>query len=111
MTGSQKIFLGIGGVVIIGLSLLIYQQMMRSDVPIESTENNVLLQEKSVIEEKPSPVIAVPSTPDAITNDILKEVETDNSTLNEEELETTSAIEAEASVVSDFETVYDANEN
>ena len=111
MTGLQKIFLGIGGVAIIGLGVVVYRQMSGSIVPAQTTTKGTSVPEQQVSKEAVTQVTTVPSTPEAVADDILREVDADNSVLNEEELGASSAIEAEGSVVSDFGTVYDANEN
>ncbi len=110
MTRLQKIFFGIGIVIVIGLSVFVFRQMSNQPSPSKNITPNVSTQEP-VKNMKPSDAVLVPSTPDTVTDDILKEIDTDNSALNEEELGATSAIEAEGSVVSDFGTTYDANQN
>ena len=115
MTGLQKLFFGIGLLAIAGLGVLVYQQLATPVAVAPST--NVMERgnrpdvAKQDAEMAPVASSPVPETPDAIADDIGKEIDEDNSLLSEEELGETSAIEEEGNVVSDFGTVYDENEN
>ena len=115
MTGLQKLFFGIGLLAIVGLGVLVYQQFATpvavapsASVMEQGNRPDALQQDGEMIPPALSPV---PETPDAIADDIGKEIDEDNSLLSEEELGETSEIEEEGSVVSDFGTVYDENEN
>lgn len=110
MTGVQKIFFGLGVFAILGLGVLIYKQF---NAPIATPTTNTMKQDGRTDTSKKQvvPVAEKPVTPDDATLDILSEVDEDNLSLSEEELGETSEIEAEGSLVSDFETVYDENEN
>lgn len=110
MQTSQKILLGIGVVAILGLGIFVYRQM---NIPSSVTTSSVKtpVQQKQMQKEMPAVVKEIPSTPEMVTDDILKEIDEDNSMLNEEEQGVTSAVETESATVSDFGTVYDANAN
>lgn len=111
MTGVQKIFFGLGVFAILGLGVLIYKQF-NAKTAVAPTTNTMKQDGRTDTSKKPVvPVAEKPVTPDDATLDILSEVDEDNLSLSEEELGETSEIEAEGSLVSDFETVYDENEN
>ncbi len=115
MTGLQKVFFGIGLLAIAGLGVLVYQQLGTPVVvaPAANTMERGNRSDTMDQNAKMAPVVpaVVPATPDAVVDDIVREIDEDNSLLSEEELGETSEIEAEGSVVSDFSTVYDENEN
>lgn len=113
MTGLQKIFFGIGILAIIGLGVLVYQQLSTpvAVAPATNTMSQGTRSDAMKQGAETAVVAPVPSTPDAIVDDITKEVDTDNSLLSDEELGETSEIEEDGSIVSDFGTVYDENQN
>ncbi len=112
MTGLQKIFFGIGILAIIGLGVLVYQQLSTpvAVAPVTSTMEQGARSDAMKQNTEATSVVPVPSTPDAVVDDITKEIDADNSLLSEEELGETSDIEAEGNIVSDFGTIYDENE-
>ncbi len=108
-------FFGIGLLAIVGLGVLVYQQLS-TPVAVAPATNTMERGSrtdalKQGAEMVPVVPLAVPATPDAVVDDITKEIDVDNSLLSDEELGETSDIEEEGSVVSDFGTVYDENEN
>ncbi len=112
MTGLQKIFFGIGVLAIIGLGVLVYKQ---SVTPTATAPTTTMMQQggRSDVAQKvtsPAAMQEVPATPDAVVDDIIKEIDVDNSTLSEEEFGETLDIESEGDIVSDFGTIYDENE-
>jgi hypothetical protein len=54
-----------------------------------------------------APLVPVPATPDAVADDITKEIDEDNSMLNDETDGETSQIETDGDAVTDFNTIYD----
>lgn len=113
MTGLQKVFFGIGILAIIGLGVLVYQQLSTPIVvaPVTNTMSQGTRSDAMKQGTETAVVAPVPATPDAVVDDITKEIDADNSLLSEEELGETSDIEAEGNIVSDFGTIYDENEN
>lgn len=110
MTDVQKIFFGVGILAILGLGVVVYKQFT---APALAPTTNTMKGEgrSDTTSKKAVSEAETPSTPEGVVDDILSEVDEDNWALSEEELGETSEIEAEGSVVSDFENVYDANEN
>ncbi len=109
MTGLQKIFFGIGVLAIIGLGVLVYNQM---STPVIAPSAPSMMDGNSrsdIVSTQPAPAMKqeIPATPDAVVDDITKEIDADNSTLNDETQGETSQIEEGGAVVSDFGNVYD----
>lgn len=113
MTGLQKVFFGIGLLSIIGLGVLVYEQFSPpvAVAPVTNTMEQGSRSDAMTQRANTTAIVPIPSTPDAVVDDITKEIDADNSFLSEEELGETSEIESEGSVVSDFGTIYDENEN
>lgn len=109
MTGLQKVFFGVGIAAILGLGVVVYRQFA-APVAVAPATNTVEEGGRTDVANKavpPVPVPETPATPDAIANDIAKEIDTDNSTLNNETQGETSQIQADGAAVSDFSNVYD----
>ncbi len=112
MTGKQGVIVGVALVVILALGVLVYRQMsVVSRTPVPATVKNIVPQ---TISEKKTGQTSMgdqkkttPDTPDAVVDEISKEADLDNSTLNDEELGETNSIQSEEDSVSDFGTVYE----
>lgn len=112
MTGKQGVIVGVALFAVLGLGVLVYQQMSTvSRSPSTTTVKNTLplpvAENKSTAQSVYGRKEVVPETPDAIVDEIVKEVSIDNSALNDEELGEIAGIESEGGSVSDFGTVYE----
>lgn len=110
MTGLQKVFFGVGVLAIVGLGILVYKQMAAPTVvaPAPNTSRQDV-PASAKRDAAPAPQSEAPATPDAVVDDITKEIDADNSTLNDETQGETSQIDADGNAVSDFNTVYEEN--
>lgn len=109
MTGLQKVFFGIGLAAILGLGVLVYQQLKTpvAVAPVTSTVEQGSRSDAMKSGTKMAPLVPVPATPDAVADDITKEIDEDNSMLNDETDGETSQIETDGDAVTDFNTIYD----
>lgn len=111
MTGKQITAISIGLLAVIGLGAVVYKQLSVTtpkDAPTKQTETVSEKKKQADVQKKEA---AKQVTPDTAVEDIVKEIESDNQLVTDEELGELSELETEGSSVSDFGTVYEESTN
>lgn len=108
MSQTNKIAIGVAVAAALLIFAVMYGRFM-ADTPSSGTKTNVS-QEKSVKSPVTESAVVVPATSDAAVDDILKAVDQDDQSLEDEASGEVDSVKSEGEEMNNFSQTYDENE-